>query len=201
VRPPPADVLDAIADVAHRLARTTEVEAGLELISEAALEVLGDAAAGERKDALRPGQRDWRVAGCFVITPDRRYNMLVGNRNFPPEQRRLMIPIAWNHPGVVVETRRPLLVADTDSDDRFRQFLKTSRMGSSIYAPVMVGDRMVGQCVAAAQARWTYEESDLDGLCALAGLAALHWRRTGADDWLTADYPAPDAWRAEEHAV
>lgn len=201
MRPPVPEVLAALAGAADALAGVEDLEAGLKVLSDVSVEILGDDRAHERPGALKAGQSDYRVAGCFVITPDRRYNMLVGNRNFPSEQRRLMIPIAWNHPGVVVETERPLLVADTEADDRFRQFLRTSRMGSSLYAPVHVEGRMVGQCVVAAQARWTYDAGDLDGLRAVAALAALHWRRAGGDAWLAADYPAPDAWRAEDHAV
>ena len=39
----------------------------------------------------------------------------------------------------MVRTERPILLENTDDHGEFRQFLKTSRMGSSIYHPVSVG--------------------------------------------------------------
>jgi allantoinase len=144
------------------------------------------------------GRRPIVIVPYALDTNDMKFWLAPG---YTPEQRRLMIPIAWNHPGLVVADERALLVADTDADDRFRQFLKTSRMGSSIYAPFFAGGRMIGQMVVAAQARWTFDASDLDALSAFAALAGLHWSRTGGDAFLAADYPATDAWRAEDHAV
>ena len=166
-----------------------------------ARDALGDRRAGERPGALKAGERDYRVAGVFAITPDRRYNMLIASVGFPPEQRRLAIPLGWNHPGRVVETGEALLLADTDEHAEFRQFLSSSRMGSSIYHPVRVEGRMVAQIVAAAQARRTYDARDLARLGALAALAGEAWAAHDGDAWLAADYPAPDLWRAEERAV
>lgn len=177
-----------------------DCEAALRELCRAAYSTLGDHTAAMRPGALQDGERDYRVAGVFLITPDRAYNMLVGNVGFPAEQRRLMIPIEWNHPGRVVTTGTPILVADTDAEaGRFRQFLKSSRMGSSIYFPIRVGGVLVGQIVAAAQARGTYDGSDLARLGALAAAAALVWRAHDGSRWLADDYPAADAWRAEEH--
>ncbi len=138
--------------------------------------------------------------GCSLVTPDGAYNMLAGSLGFPPEQRRLMIPIAWNHPGRVVATGRSILVTDTDAEaGRFRQFLKSSRMGSSLYAPFLSGGRVAGQLVAAAQARGTYGAIDVARIEALAAALGLAWRALDGAAWLARDYPAPDAWRAEEH--
>ncbi len=112
----------------------------------------------------------------------------------------MMIPIGWNHPGQVVATGRPILIRDTDAEAaRFRQFLRSSRMGSAIYAPIRSGGALIGQIVAAAQARFCYAEADLARLELLAAAAGLVWAAKGGACWLAADYPAPDAWRAEEH--
>ena len=176
-------------------------EDALRPLTRLAHDALGDHAAATRPGALRPGERDYRVAGVFAITPDRRYNMLIASVGFPPEQRRLAIPIGWNHPGAVVATERPLLLVDTDEHVGFRQFLSSSRMGSSIYHPITVEGCMVAQIVAAAQARGTYGRDDLDRLGRIADVAADLWREHDGDAWLAADYPAPDLWRAEERAV
>jgi hypothetical protein len=202
----PAETFEArllTAGEALRLAPDFEAAiASLNLLSQSSL---GDPEAAARPGMLREGERVYRVAGMFLVTPDRRYNMLCGNAGFPAEQRRLMIPIGWNDPGWVVANEKPLLISNTDRHVQFRQFLKTSRMGSSIYAPVFTrtgdGIGFCGQMVAAAQARETYDASDLARLQLIALLAgqcfALHQGAT----WLQQDYPAADAWRAEDHAL
>lgn len=177
------------------------LEPALAALTGCAYDALGDHAAAERPGALKAGERDYRVSGVFLVTPDRRYNMLVGNVGFPAEQRRLAIPIAWNHPGEVVRTGAPILLENTDEAAEFRQFLKTSRMGSSVYHPIHAGGALVGQIVAAAQARWTYDAADLARLATLARTAALVWQAKGGAAWLAEDYPAPDLWRAEEKAT
>lgn len=174
-----------------------DVEGALHALTVLAHATLGNRAAALRPGALLEGERDYRVAGCFMITPDWQYNMLIGNVGFPPEQRRLMIPIAWNHPGWVVANEQPLLLENTDDHGTFRQFLKSSRMGSSIYAPMITPEGMVGQIVTAAQARWTYTREDLDKLIVLSRIAAQIWRARFGANWLAADYPALDAWWAD----
>ncbi len=174
-------------------------EAAFGHLTQLAHDALGDPDAVRRDGALLPGERNYRVAGVFAITPDRRYNMLLADRGFPPEQRRLAVPIEWNHPGEVVRTKRPILLENTDDHGEFRQFLKTSRMGSSLYHPILTPQGMVAQIVTASQVRWTYDETDLARLSLLAHVAALIWQATDATRWLAADYPADDLWRAEDH--
>lgn len=199
-RPDEAAFLALMGGALAAAAREAEPEPALAALTAAALDGLGDHAAAARPGALKPGERDYRVSGVFLVTPDRRYNMLVAARGFPPEQRRLAIPIDWNHPGEVVRTGRPILLENTDRHGEFRQFLRTSRMGSSVYHPIATPAGLVGQIVAAAQARDTYAPEDLRRLGMLAAAAALVWDARGGADWLAADYPAPDLWRAEDHA-
>jgi putative methionine-R-sulfoxide reductase with GAF domain len=177
----------------------TDTEDALRPLTELAKTALGDHRA-PRPGALKEGERDYRVSGIFVVTPDNAYNMLVAADGFPPEQRRLSIPIAWSHPGQVVATRQAILLRNIDDHPDFRQFLRTSRMGSSIYAPIFLGETLIAQFVAAAQARDTYDAPDLDALRLLAATAAVIWRTTGGTDWLQREYPAPDMWRAEDHS-
>ncbi|MEM9047948.1 MAG: GAF domain-containing protein [Pseudomonadota bacterium] len=186
----------------HAMAKSigqSDIEAALRPLTLCAYEALGDPDAAARPGALKDGERDYRVAGVFLITPDRRYNMLIANHGFPAEQKRLAIPIDWNHPGEVVRTRTSILLENTDEHRAFRQFLKTSRMGSSIYAPILTGSAMIGQIVAAAQARWTYNATDLARLERLAMSAARLWQSMKGADWLAQAYPAADLWRAETH--
>jgi putative methionine-R-sulfoxide reductase with GAF domain len=193
----PEDWLRTLPALAAEALARPDFEAALGAVTDAACVRLGDRAAGRREGALLPGERDYRVSGVFLIAPDRRYNVLVANHGFPPEQRRLSIPIAWNHPGRVVASERFLLLENTDEHRDFRQFLRTSRMGSSIYMPVFAGGAMIGQIVAAAQARGTYGPADVAPMQALAGVVALLWEAKDGAAWWAADYPAPDAWYAD----
>jgi len=176
-------------------------EAALHALAGFCQATLGDHEAHRRPGALKDGERDYRISGCFLVTPDARWHMLVGNVGFPPEQRRLMIPIEGGHPGRVMRSGQPLLLANTDEDTQFRQYLKTSRMGSSAYAPMIWQGRFIGQIVMAAQARWTYREQDLAALVLASRLAAACWIAQGGPAWLAANADPPDAWRVTPEGV
>lgn len=96
-------------------------EAAIRAITRAYYDLLGDREAHLRPDALKPGERQFFVAGAFFVTPDLRYHMLVGNVNFPPEQERLMVPIDGGHPGWVYANRSKLILKNTDEHTAFRQ--------------------------------------------------------------------------------
>lgn len=151
---------------------------------------LGDRQAHLATDALDPGQQQFFVAGAFFVTPDNQYQMLVGNTGFPPEQRRLLIPIDGGHPGRVIASAQPLLLRDTRQHQEFRQYLKTARMGSAIYAPLIWDGAARGLIIMAAQAGGTMDTVDLATLEATAGAATAGWLRTGGPNWLAAEYAA-----------
>ncbi|WP_226577634.1 GAF domain-containing protein [Acuticoccus sediminis] len=200
-RVPAGPALDRLAAACRDAAGERDLEAAFAHLTGAALETLGDPDAALRPGALKEGERDYRVSGVFLVTPDGTYNMLVASQGFPAEQRRLAIPIAWNHPGEVVRTGRPILLENTDDHGQFRQFLKTSRMGSALYHPIHAGGALVGQIIAASQARRTYDADDLVRLSLLAAAAALVWTAADGPGWLAADYPAPDLWRSDVRSL
>lgn len=107
-----------------------------------------------------------------------------------------MVPIDGGHPGWVVAHRRSLLLANTDEDRGFRQYLKTARMGSAAYAPLIWQGEILGLIIVAAKARNTLRPVDLAVLEALAPLAASLWVALGGPRWLAAAYPPAEAWRA-----
>lgn len=176
-------------------------EAALRALARGCQATLGDHDAHRRPGALKAGERDYRIAGCFLVTPDAGWHMLVGNVGFPPEQARLMIPIEGGHPGRVMRSGQPLLLANTDEDAGFRQYLRTSRMGSSAYAPMWWKGRFIGQIVMAAQARWTYGAADLDALVVASRLAAAVFVAQGGPDWLAANADPPEAYRVTVEGV
>jgi len=152
--------------------------------------VLGDRQAHLRPGALDPGQTQFFVGGAFFVTPDRNHQMLVGNTGFPPEQRRLLIPYDGGDPGRVLASAEPLLIEDTRTHKGFRQYLKTARMSSAIYAPFLRGGEAIGLAIVAAQAGHTFGPADLDILVAVAPAILHNFDRLGGPDWLTAEYAA-----------
>lgn len=150
-------------------------EEALEVVTGCVVELLGDKKAHLKPGALKEGERQYAVAGVFMISPDRRHNVLLANQNFPPEQHHIHIDIELGHPGETVRTRKPRLLANTDEHPDYKQILKTSRMGSSYYAPLKWKGEMLGQLISGAQARHTYRPIDLEILCAFADVASALW--------------------------
>lgn len=194
------DPLNYIAAAGKAATQAENAEAAIEIVMKRANE-LGDPSAHDKPGALDPGQKQFFVSGGFMITPDRQYLMLVGNTGFPAEQKRLMVPIDGGNPGWVVANRQSLVLANTDDDRSFRQYLKTSRMGSALYSPLLWQGEILGLILVAAQARNTLGPDDLAILDALAPLAAASWVALGGREWLAATYPPAEAWRAASEGL
>lgn len=136
------------------------------------------------------------VAGAFLVSPDRDWHMLVGNIGFPAEQARLMIPIAGGHPGTVLASEKALHLPDTHAvAGSFKQYLKTTRMGSAMYVPMIWQGRFVGQIVMAAKQRNTLGAEDFAVIRAAGPMAAALWVAHGGDTWLRGIYPPEDGFR------
>src|SRR5277367_473100 len=175
----------AMMEVAGEAALEAEgPEAAIRALARAYYNLLGDREAHLRPGALKPGERQFFVAGGFFVTPDTRYHMMVGSVNFPPEQERLMVPIDGGHPGWVYAHRSKLILKNTDEHGEFRQYLKTSRMGSTIFAPLFWKGAFLGQIIMAAQARHTMRDEDLTVLVACSRIAAAAWVAHGGPTWL-----------------
>lgn len=194
------DPVDYVAAAGQAAVQAKDADSAIEAIMRRAAE-LGDPEAHLQPGALDPGQRQFFVSGGFMITPDRQYLMLVGNTGFPAEQKRLMVPIDGGNPGWVVANRKSLVLENTDNDRSFRQYLKTSRMGSALYAPMLWQGEILGLVLVAAQARNTLRASDLAVLDALAPLAAATWVAHGGPEWLASTYPPAEAWRASSEGL
>ncbi|MCX7301251.1 MAG: GAF domain-containing protein [Rhodobacterales bacterium] len=151
-------------------------------------EVVGDREAHLRQGALDEGQSQFFVGGAFFVTPDRKHQMLIGSIGFPSEQRRLLIPIDGGHPGRVIARGEPLLLEDTRKHPAFQQYLKTARMSSAIYAPLIWDGAPRGLIILAAQAGDTMRDSDLALLKALAPTVTANWLRLNGPAWFEAEY-------------
>lgn len=145
---------------------------------------------------LPVGEPQFFVAGAFIVTPDADWHMLVAGIGFPSEQARLMIPIGAGHPGAVRAAAAPLHLPDTEArSGAFKQYLKTARMGSAIYVPMIWQDRFLGQVVLAARARGSLGVADHAAMCAAGPIAAALWTALDGGAWLTRAYPPEDAFR------
>ena len=171
----------AIDRLAEQLVGANDAEVALAAITSALVELNGDRQAHLNPGALKPGERQYFIAGCFLVMPGESQHLLVAENGFPPEQHRLRIPIDIGHPGHVFRERAPLILANTDVHADFKQILKTSRMGSAIYAPMIWQGRFLGQAVNAAQARNTMSDADLQTLVTLTHLATLAYVALGAE--------------------
>ncbi|HUA55079.1 MAG TPA: GAF domain-containing protein [Candidatus Sulfotelmatobacter sp.] len=176
-------------------------EAAIRALASAYCGLLGDREAHLKPGALKPGERQYFVAGGFFVTPDARYHMLVGSVNFPPDQERLLVPIDGGHPGWVYANRSTLILKNTDEHGEFRQYLKTSRMGSTIFAPIFWKGEFLGQMIMAAQARHTMRDEDLAVLVACARIASGAWVAHGGPAWLAATYPPANGFYVDKEGM
>jgi len=180
-----------VARAAQAAADAADAEAALREIVHAALRITGDGSAHERPGSLKPGERHFMISGIFMVSPDKTSHLLIADWGFPKDQHRLTIPLDTAHPGWVWKNQQPLILENTDDHSDFKQILKTARMGSALYAPMIWQGDFIGHLIAAAQARNTYAPRDLVRLEALAALAAAAYMandgpRHLANIWLDA---------------
>ena len=176
-----------VADVSTELLHAAGPEAALRAVTSRVVELNGDREAHLVEGALKGDERQFFIAGCFLLTPDKTEHLLVADNGFPAEQYRLRIPVELGHPGHVYRTAKPLMLANTDEHGDFKQILKTSRMGSALYAPMVWQGRFLGQIINAAQARNTMAAPDLETLVTLTNMATAAFVALGGFDALELD--------------
>lgn len=196
-----AQTIAVMEDAGQQALDAPDPESAIRVLALACHVLLGDREAHLRPGALLPGERQYFIAGAFMVAPDRQYHVLVGNVGFPQEQERLMVPIDGGHPGHVYQTRRKLILKNTDDHGAFRQYLKTSRMGSTLFAPMIWKGEFIGQLVMAAQARHTMRDEDLAALVAVSKIATAAWVAHGGPQWLQDMYPPPNAFRVGKEGL
>ena len=150
-------------------------EEALWTITKALPQLLGDRESHLQPGNLQRGEKQQFACCCFVVTPDRQHNLLVAPVNFGTKQRHMKIGIDLGHPGHVVKTRQPMLLANTDTHQSFVKILETFRAGSAVVAPLMWGEEALGVIICASQARHTFNEADLETHIAFSHLAAAQW--------------------------
>jgi hypothetical protein len=196
-----ARAIAAMEEAGQQALDAPDAESAIRVLAQACYDLLGDREAHLRPGALLPGERQYFIAGAFMVSPDRQYHVLVGNVGFPPEQERLMVPINGGHPGHVYRTQSKLILKNTDDHGEFKQYLKTSRMGSTLFAPLIWKREFLGQLVMAAQARHTMRDEDLAAIVAMSRIATGAWVAHGGPQWLQSIYPPPNAFRVDKEGL
>ena len=188
------DVLALLEQAGQDALNAPGAEAAIEVLMKACHARLGDHNAHMKEGALKPGEQNIFVAGAFFVTPDERFHMLVGGIGFPSEQKRLLVPIDGGHPGIVYATKKKLILRNTDEHPEFRQYLKTARMGATIFAPLIWQGKFIGQIIMAAQARNALRDEDLSALVAVSRVATAVWIAQSGPAWMQQAYPPVDAF-------
>jgi hypothetical protein len=181
-----ASAISRQARLAEQLGDIVNIEDCLSLFTDAVFDLLGDRSADQRAGALKSGEQQFFAAGFFILMPGANEHQLFCERGFPAEQHGLRIPSDIGHPGWIFTHRVPLLLANTDEHADFKQILKTARMGSAMYAPMMWRGQFLGQMIMAAQARNTFSEADLEIHRAIAGMATAAFVAIGGSEALFA---------------
>jgi GAF domain-containing protein len=183
-------VIRGLREAAEKSRLEPNPEGAVRHITHRAWVVLGDPDAGKRPGGLKPGERDFKVSGIFFVAPRRDQLMLMAEHEFPVEQHRLRISITDSRPGYTARTGEPIVVSNTDDDPMFRQILKTARMGSAVFVPLVWQSEVLGVLNVAAQARNTYDTTDLEIAILFANLAAATWIALDGPNYLAAQIPA-----------
>jgi len=170
-----ADAWPCLPAVLDRALAAPGAEAGFAAITACAVDLLGDKQAHRRPGGLKSGEKQYQVAAALVFTPDRTQHQFLAQQNFPPEQWHMRIPVDIGHPGRAAREQKPMLLSNTDEHGDFKQILKTSRMGSAMYAPMFWQGTMFGMLICAAQARNTLRPVDMEVMQVFARLGALVW--------------------------
>ena len=172
----------------------TDPELALAHITRIAQQVLGEHT-GQQSQAAGAGEPEFRCAGIFFAAPKRDHLILLAEHNYPPEQHRARISIQDSNPGLVVRTGEPKIVPNTDEDPNFRQILSTTRVGSSVYLPVIWRRQVLGMFNVAAQARHALAEIDLRMGLLFANLSAATWMALDGPRYLEAVLAGLPPWR------
>ena len=169
------EAIRALSDAGAAAGAAAGPEEALWAITNTLPGLLGDRESHLQPGNLKDGEKQQFACCCFVVTPDRKSNLLVAPVNFGPGQRHMKIDIELGHPGHVVRTKQPVLLANTDAHKSFVKILETFRAGSAVFAPLMWGADALGVIVCASQARNTFNETDLAVHVAFSHLAAAQW--------------------------
>jgi hypothetical protein len=169
------EAIRALGRAAEEASAAAGPEEALWAITGTLPKLLGDRDSHLQPGNLKQGEKQQFACCCFVVTSDGKSNLLVAPVNFAPGQRHMKIDIELGHPGHVVKTRQPMLLANTDTHKSFVKILETFRAGSAVFAPLMWKGDALGVIVCAGQARNTMSEADLEVQVAFSHLAAAQW--------------------------
>jgi putative methionine-R-sulfoxide reductase with GAF domain len=169
-------------------------EAAVACFTAATRRVLGDPARLARPDALKLGETQFVVSGCFFIAPSGDHMILCAS-NFGT-QNHARVSVTDSRPGHTVQTGVPAVVPNTDVDPIFRQILSSGVVGCSVYVPVKWEGRVIGMFNTASQARYYFDERDLAMQVIFAAAAAATWMAKGGPAYIAELSGSFPLWKA-----
>jgi len=186
----------ALDDAIAAAWREEDPEGAVRHFTRTTREILGKPEALERPDALKPGETQFVVSGCFFIAPSRDHMILFATNGPFEAQRHARISVTDSRPGNTVQTKTAAVVPNTDEDAIFRQILSSGRVGCSVYVPVMWRSEVIGMFNTAAQARYFYDETDMKIQKLFANAAAASWMGLGGPALVERVAAKLGPWRA-----
>lgn len=153
----------ALLAVSRAVAESHDSSTVLDVVAREAAEVVGC----RSSDIILYVRRGWlQVVGSYGLKP--RYRRLYENP--PPELMKARGPTT-----IAVETGKPTLVEDTESDERFAPFRRYSRMqGFRAVAnvPLLAGGRSLGALRVYRETPWSWSKTEVEILGMFANHAA-----------------------------
>ncbi|WP_375460271.1 GAF domain-containing protein [uncultured Enterovirga sp.] len=191
-----ARVTTALSEALAASRDAPDPETAVVCFTAATRRVLGDPARLARPDALKPGETQFVVSGCFFVAPSGDHMILCAQNGFPPSQSHARVSTTDSRPGHTVQTGIPAVVPNTDVDPIFRQILASGVVGCSVYVPVFWEGRVIGMFNTAAQARYFFDERDLATQVIFAAAAAATWMAKGGPAYLASLAASLPPWTA-----
>jgi len=112
-------------------------------------------------------------AMIFLLNDDRTRMSVAAAYGLTEKERQITIPSDEGLPSLVLETGKPMLVADADQEPRFEQLIPRARCLSAMLAPLRTKNRPLGVIIVASLQRNAYNADDLNMLTAVASQSAI----------------------------
>lgn len=83
-------------------------------------------------------------AGIFLYSQEKSELYAAAFQGITEDAMKLQLKADFGIPGIVVDTNRPVWIADVERDPRFKHFLETVHIGSALYVPISTESEVYG---------------------------------------------------------
>ncbi|MCC6446561.1 MAG: GAF domain-containing protein [Armatimonadetes bacterium] len=113
------------------------------------------------------------AAMILLLNDDRTRMSVAAAYGLTENERQVTVTAGEGLPALVLETGKPLLVADTDQEPRFEQLVPRARCLSAMLSPLRTKNRPLGVIIVTSLQRNAYNGDDLNMLTAVAAQSAI----------------------------